>query len=26
VPEDPPDLSGVVVADDLDDLAAQLGC
>ena len=26
VPEDPPDLPGVVVADDLDDLAAQLGC
>nr|WP_246324446.1 haloacid dehalogenase type II [Petropleomorpha daqingensis] len=26
VPEDPPDLPGLVVADDLDDLAAQLGC
>jgi 2-haloacid dehalogenase len=25
-PEDPPDLPGVVVADGLDDLAAQLGC
>jgi 2-haloacid dehalogenase len=26
VPEDPPDLPGLVVADDLGDLAAQLGC
>ncbi|MGY1615717.1 haloacid dehalogenase type II [Geodermatophilus sp. SYSU D00691] len=26
VPEDPPDLPGLVVADDLADLAAQLGC
>ena len=26
VPEDPPDLPGLVVADDLLDLAAQLGC
>jgi 2-haloacid dehalogenase len=26
VPEDPPDLPGVVVADGLGDLAAQLGC
>jgi 2-haloacid dehalogenase len=26
VPEDPPDLPGLVVAEDLGDLAAQLGC
>jgi 2-haloacid dehalogenase len=26
VPEEPPDLPGIVVADDLLDLAAQLGC